>query len=235
MKFFYDLHIHSCLSPCGNDEMTPNNIVNMAYLKGLDIISVTDHNTGKNCDVISRLADALGILAVPGMEVQTKEEVHVLCYFPHLDFLRAFEIELDKHRILIPNRPEKFGNQWIMDEDDNKVGDYPLALLLSVNISIDQLNELVDKFSGVIVPAHVNKSSNSMLSNLGFIPDTLDIKYVEAFVNAPVPKTIRDHYRILINSDAHSLGQISEPEHSMELNDKTLDAVIDFLKRRGTQ
>ncbi|MCD4713350.1 MAG: phosphoesterase [Clostridiales bacterium] len=234
MKLFYDLHIHSCLSPCGSDEMTPNNIVNMAYLKGLNIISVTDHNTGKNCDVISRLGKKNGILVIPGMEIQTKEEVHILCYFPHLDALNAFEVELDQYRIQIPNRPEKFGNQWIMDEDDIKVEDYPLALILSVNIGLDQLNVLVEKYGGVIVPAHVNKSSNSMLSNLGFIPETLDLKYVEVFMSAPVPKSILDSYDILKNSDAHSLGQISEPENSMELKEKTINAVIDFLKRRGT-
>lgn len=234
MKLFYDLHIHSCLSPCGNDEMTPNNIVNMAYLKGLNIISVTDHNTGKNCDVIYQLAEPLGILVVPGMEIQTKEEVHILCYFPHMDALNAFEVELDEFRVQIPNRPERFGNQWVMDKNDIKIEDYPLALILSVNISLDQLNVLVDKFGGVIVPAHVNKSSNSILSNLGFIPDTLGLKFVEIFMNAPTPKTILDHYDVLKNSDAHALGQISEPENSLELTEKTTTAVIDFLKRRGT-
>lgn len=234
MKLFYDLHIHSCLSPCGSDEMTPNNIVNMAYLKGLNIIAVTDHNTGKNCDVIARLAEKMDILVVPGMEIQTKEEVHILCYFPHLDALNAFEIELDQHRIQIHNRPEKFGDQWVMDKDDNKLEDYPLALILSVNISLDQLNILVEKFGGVIVPAHVNKSSNSMLSNLGFIPETMDLKFVEVFMNAPVPKSIQDQYGVLINSDAHSLGQINEPENSMELKEKTVNAVIEFLKRRET-
>lgn len=232
MELFYDLHIHSCLSPCGSDEMTPNNIVNMAYLKGLDIISVTDHNTGKNCNVISRLAEKLGILVIPGMEIQTKEEVHILCYFTHMDALDAFEIELDQHRIQMLNRPENFGNQWVMDEDDIKVEDYPLALILSVSISLDQLKALVEKFGGVIVPAHVNKSSNSMLSNLGFIPETLDLKFVEVFMNAPAPKSILDHYGLLKNSDAHTLGIISEPENSMELKEKTINAVIDFLKRR---
>ncbi len=232
MKLFYDLHIHSCLSPCGSDEMTPNNIVNMAYLKGLNIISITDHNSGKNNVVIELLADQLDILVIPGMEVQTKEEVHILCYFPHMDALNAFEIELDEYRVQMPNRPERFGNQWVLNIEDILVEEYPWALILSLNLSVDQLKSLVEKFDGVIVPAHVNKSSNSMLSNLGFIPEDLNLNCVEIFMNAPVPESILDTYKVLINSDAHSLGQISEPVRSMELKDKTALAVIEFLKRR---
>lgn len=234
MKLFYDLHIHSCLSPCGSDEMTPNNIANMAYLKGLDIISITDHNTGKNCDVVQRLAEHLGILVVPGMEVQTKEEVHILCYFPHMEALNAFDSELDGYRVQMSNRPERFGNQWIMDEEDVKIEEYPWALILSLNLSLDQLNALVEKYAGVIVPAHVNKSSNSMLSNLGFIPGSLELNFVEIFMNAPVPQSIFDQFEVLVNSDAHSLGQISEPVQSMELTEKTTYALINYLKRRGT-
>ncbi len=234
MKLFYDLHIHSCLSPCGSDEMTPNNIANMAYLKGLDIISITDHNTGKNNDVIRRLAQHLGILVVPGMEVQTKEEVHILCYFPDMEALNAFENELDAHRVQMPNRPERFGNQWVMDEEDSIIEEYPWALILSLNLSLEQLNALVDNFGGVIVPAHINKSSNSMLSNLGFIPEDLNLKFIEVFMNAPVPQDILDHYGVLINSDAHSLGQISEPIQSLELTEKTTYALINHLKRRVT-
>jgi len=232
VKLFYDLHIHSCLSPCGSDEMTPNNIVNMAYLKGLNIISITDHNSGKNNVVIELLADQLDILVIPGMEVQTKEEVHILCYFPHMDALNAFEIELDEYRVQMPNRPERFGNQWVLNIEDILVEEYPWALILSLNLSVDQLKSLVEKFDGVIVPAHVNKSSNSMLSNLGFIPEDLNLNCVEIFMNAPVPESILDTYKVLINSDAHSLGQISEPVRSMELKDKTALAVIEFLKRR---
>lgn len=234
MKLYYDLHIHSCLSPCGSDEMTPNNIVNMAYLKGLDIISITDHNSGKNNEAIKLLAEQLDILVIPGMEVQTKEEVHILCYFPHMDDLNAFEIELENYRLQMPNRPDRFGNQWVMNQEDIIIEEFPWALIMSLNLSVDQLNDLVDKFSGVIVPAHVNKSSNSMLSNLGFIPDQLELHYVEVFTNAPVPQSILDQFGVLINSDAHSLGQISEPVHSMELKEKTTYAVIDYLKRRVT-
>lgn len=232
MKLFYDLHIHSCLSPCGSDEMTPNNIVNMAFLKGLNIISITDHNTGKNNDAIKILADQLDILLIPGMEVQTKEEVHILCYFPHMEALNAFEFELDQYRVQMSNRPDRFGNQWVLNTEDILIEEYPWALILSLNLSVEQLKTLVERFDGVIVPAHVNKSSNSMLSNLGFIPDDLDLNYVEIFMNAPVPESILDDYKVLINSDAHSLGQISEPNQSMDLKDKTASAVIEFLKRR---
>ena len=81
MKFYYDLHIHSSLSPCADDDMTPNNIVNMALIKGLDVISLTDHNSTKNVEAVHELCQHKGIKFIPGIEVQTKEEVHVLCYF----------------------------------------------------------------------------------------------------------------------------------------------------------
>ena len=98
MNYTYDLHIHSCLSPCGDDEMTPNNIVNMAFIKGLDIIAITDHNACSHVRIAPEIAEALGILFVPGMEVQTREEVHILCYFRQVDAIEAFDRELSKFK-----------------------------------------------------------------------------------------------------------------------------------------
>ena len=81
MKIATDLHIHSCLSPCGDMEMTPNNLVNMAFLKGLDAIALADHNTAKNLPAAKAVADARDLVLVPAIEAESREEVHVLCYF----------------------------------------------------------------------------------------------------------------------------------------------------------
>ena len=81
MRLYYDLHIHSALSPCADDDMTPNNIVNMAKLKGLDLITVSDHNCGRNVEAASKVAEQAGILFLPGIEMTTAEEVHVLAFF----------------------------------------------------------------------------------------------------------------------------------------------------------
>ena len=85
MKFYYDLHIHSCLSPCADMDMTPNNIVNMAKLLGLDVIALTDHNTSLNCEAITKVAEKKGLCVLPGMELTTSEEIHAVCLFDTLD------------------------------------------------------------------------------------------------------------------------------------------------------
>ena len=118
MNCFYDLHIHSCISPCASDEMTPNNIVNMAFIKGLNVLSVTDHNCAKHCRVIEKLSSQMGLLFIPGMEVQTREEVHVLCYFKTVDDIEAFEAHLMPLKSKVKNKPKVFGNQLVCDEND---------------------------------------------------------------------------------------------------------------------
>ncbi|WP_459841250.1 PHP domain-containing protein [Fusibacter bizertensis] len=229
MKLFYDLHIHSCVSPCGDDEMTPNNIVNMAYIKGLDVISVTDHNTVANVEVVSQLAKKRGLLFIPGIEVQTKEEVHILCYFPRTDLIGLFDSELASFRTPIKNNSKIFGNQWIMDEEDAIVGEVEHALIMSLNISIEALEKLVKKYKGVIVPAHVNKLANSILVNLGFIPNDLDIHTVEIHDKSPLNENLVKGYKQIFNSDAHYLKDIHEPMQTFDLYEKSCEAVIDYL------
>ncbi len=230
MKIYYDLHIHSCLSPCGDDDMTPNNIVNMALIKGLDVIAITDHNSGKNARVVCEIGEALGLLVIPGMEVQTKEEVHVLCYFPNVGDLEAFDDALDSYRLKIPNRPDHFGKQQIMNNEDQCINEYPYALIMSIEISLEQLIRLCKENHGVCVPAHVNKSSNSIFANLGFIPPDLDVKTVETYLKSPLNETLVKGYRRIINSDAHYLEHISERENLIEIDKKEIMNVLNYLR-----
>lgn len=230
MKAYYDLHIHSCLSPCADDDMTPQNIVNMAYIKGLDIIAVTDHNASKNVAVVCELAKTLGIVCVPGMEVQTREEVHMLCYFPEVEALEAFEQALDAYRTRIPNNTDKFGHQYVMDTKDQLIYEYPYALILSLNISLEALQDLVITHRGVMVPAHVNRPSNSVLSNLGFIPDSLIGKTIEVYNKLPVDQKRIDGFRVIYNSDAHYLEHIHEPVHFMNLKTISIQETLNYLR-----
>ncbi len=229
MKYSYDLHIHSCLSPCGNDDMTPNNIMNMAFIKGLDIISVTDHNACSHARVLKVLSDALGVLFIPGMEVQTREEVHILCYFPTVEAIEAFDTKLEGYKSTIPNNRKVFGNQFILNENDAKIGEIANALILSVELGIDELEALVLSYDGVIVPAHINKSANSLLVNLGFIPSDMKISCIEIHEKSPINEMLLGRYKRLYNSDAHYLENIQEPIHTMDLKEKTSQAVIDYL------
>lgn len=218
MKYFYDLHIHSDLSPCGNSDMTPNNIVNMAYIKGLNIISVTDHNTVKNFPAVCSVAQGLGIEAVPGMEVTTREEVHVLCYFRTYEDAEKFGDLIYESLPEIENNPLLFGEQNIYNSDDEITGSLNKLLINASRYSIDEVYQLVQRYHGVSVPAHINKKSNGVLGILGFIPINLEFKFVEIYSKAEIDERLIKRYNVLRNSDAHNLPDISEPVNSMELD-----------------
>ena len=236
MKAFYDLHIHSALSPCAENEMTPNNIVNMACLKGLDIIAVTDHNAALNCEAVIKCAKNHSIVAVPGMELETREEVHLVCFFPGLEEVMKMHSIVNEALPDIVNREDIFGQQIIIDDDDNVVGNYKQMLLTAANLSIDEVFETVEGLGGVVVPAHVNRDSFSIISNLGIVPDYLGIKYLEVSKDCMVSQFLNSNsylsqYKLLKSSDAHNLGKILEKESIIELEEISIECLIEFLKK----
>ena len=183
VRLSYDLHIHSCLSPCGDDDMLPSNIVGMAALKELDVIAVTDHNSCLNCPAVMKLAEAYGVTAIPGMELTTAEEVHVVCLFPTLEKALEFSEYVYSKLLPFPNDETVFGKQQIVDEDDNVVGKVENLLINATDIYFYELYDLLKEYDGLMIPAHVDKSANSLLSNLGFIPPdsrfkTAEIKHI---------------------------------------------------------
>lgn len=230
MKCAIDLHIHSALSPCADDDMTPNNIVNMAILKGLDIISITDHNS---CDNVVAAIQVAGdnIVILPGMEVQTREEVHLLCYFKELEALLEFDLIIKNHMPHIPNDPYIFGNQYIMDEQDNIVGIREELLLVSVDMSVDEITEEVRRRGGEVVPAHVDRQSFSILSQLGFIPPDLKFSTLEIGSFHSLDRLNLKEYKYIISSDAHSLGQILEREMYVELDKPSRNDVLSLFRK----
>lgn len=233
MKYYYDFHIHSCLSPCGDEDMTPNNIVNMSLLKGLDVIALTDHNTMKNCPSILELAKASGLLVIPGMEIQTREDVHIVALFPNIETAASVEALLDEHRLMLPHKPEKFGQQLIMNAKDEIIEEYPITLLASIDIGVDQLICMVRDSGGVAFPAHINKQANSVLGNLGFIPEDWPIAALEIFradENQDLVEKYVKQYKILRNSDAHYLQDISEAVNTIDIPALTVDEVIKYLR-----
>lgn len=230
MKFYYDLHIHSDLSPCGNYDMTPNNIVNMAYIKGLSIISVTDHNTAGNIKPIIESGEKLDITVIPGIEVTTREEVHILCYFKHHSYAQQFGNIIYESLPDIKNNELIFGEQNIYNSKDEIVGKLDKLLINASKYTLDEIYNLAHDYHGIIVPAHINKKSNSILGALGFIPLNLKIDFVEIFKAQAVDDKIIKKYKILYNSDAHQLVDISESENCIEL-DKASD-IFEYLKIR---
>ena len=152
MEFFADLHIHSCLSPCGDDDMTPCNIGGMAKIKELDIIAVTDHNSARNLPAVQEVCDAYGLMLVPGMEITTREEVHLLGYFPDVAAALDFSEMLRGHMPKAKNRPKYFGNQYVMNSDDEVIAEEDCLLMGASDFSLYEASQKVIAYGGV--PVH---------------------------------------------------------------------------------
>lgn len=234
MKIYVDLHIHSALSPCAHDDMTPCNIINMAYLKGLDAVSITDHNCVLNAMAAECLASERGILLIPGMEIQTREEFHSLCYFKDFKTLSLFWGIVGDKLPNIKNKPQLFGKQEIYDSQDEKIGEFDRLLLNSIDMSYSELCKVVDNLGGVVVPAHVNKGSFSIINSLGFIPEEENVNTIEIFgekeYNIQEKPFVTKKYNEIYSSDAHYLEDISERKNSIEVEEKSVKGIINFLK-----
>lgn len=229
---YIDLHIHTALSACSDDDMTPNNIVNMSILKELDIIAITDHNTSRNAEAVMECAKGKDLIVIPGMELETREEVHVVCLFTTLEAAYDMDTLVSSKLPDLKNRPEIFGRQVLFDKNDNTIGFDDRLLSTAVNISIAEVKEEVGKRGGFVFPAHINRPSFSILSNLGFIGETLGFKAIEVYGNDDkIINKYSDKYIILQNSDAHRLSDILEPIQIINLKIKSAQVLIDFLKQ----
>lgn len=234
MKYYYDLHIHTCLSPCGDDDMTPFNIANMAKLKGLDVIAVTDHNSCKNAAAVAKAAKGLDLLVMAGMELTTREDVHVLTLFPGVENALAFDEFVSKKRLRIKNKPQIYGRQLIMDENDNVTGEEGDLLLTSADIGVYETVALAQRFKGVALPAHIDRDSNGIVAILGDVSKDMGFSSVEFSANVKdgfMDKYIEQGYRRIIDSDAHYLENINERQNNfLQLETLSASAIINVLQ-----
>lgn len=232
MKLYYDLHIHSALSPCGDKDMTPNNIVNMSILKGLDVIAITDHNSCGNVRSAMKVAGDK-LLVIPGMEIESSEEVHIVSLFPNIEAAERME-EIIRERSNFPDNNSKiFGNQFYMDELDQVVGEEEKLLVSATGLDIYEVIETVKRLGGVAYPAHIDRSSYSVLSNLGFIPPDLEISTVE--ITAKNRESMIDaynQYNVITSSDAHYLWDISEKIYCLDTINKNVDEFLSKLSAK---
>ena len=237
MKLHYDLHLHSCLSPCGDNDMTPYNLVNLAKLFGYDIIALTDHNSCKNCGSAIKVGEEVGITVVPGMELCTSEEIHNICLFPTLEKAMAFSDYISGTLPMIKNREKIFGEQLIMDHRDGVLGKEEILMTTASSVSIDELSDLVDKYDGVCYPAHIDRNSYSIISSLGDFSPEMQVRCFEL-----TPKAKAEDYfekypatkgkLIIRSSDAHYLENMREPEFIIDLPENSAQALIEYLKGR---
>ena len=222
MSLYYDLHIHSCLSPCADEDMTPMNIAGMAHLKKLDVIALTDHNCGFNLVAMKKAAEKYDILFVPGIETTTAEEVHLLSYFKDIDnALKYTDIVYNS----LPDIQNSmvFGGQTIIDENDDRAGQAEKLLAQSSSYTVEQLAALTREHGGAPVPAHITRPSFALVTNLGYIPEGL-FSTVELYRCKPYECSQKK----LCSSDAHSLFSIHERVHKFD-NIYTIDDLIDYI------
>ncbi len=236
MSLFYDFHIHSCLSPCAEEDMTPYNLVNLSALMGMEAVALTDHNSCQNCGAAMRAGAEAGITVIPGMELCTSEEVHVVCLFEELKAAEEFSDYVLSTMPPIKNRPEIFGTQLIMDETDKVLGTQELLLTAASGISISDVEKIVDGYSGVCYPAHIDRSSYSVISNLGMITEEMGFEVAEVSPYGDIDALIAKHpilakMKILTSSDAHRLDAL--PPASLSLHtDNNVKSIIRHLRNR---
>ncbi len=223
-SYSYDLHVHSALSPCADNLMTPNNIAGMAALGGIKILALTDHNTCANCPAFFKACKRYGVIPVGGMELTTAEEIHVVCLFPTLEAALGYEELVKPRRMKIPNRTEIFGDQLLLDDEDNVLGTDPFFLPAATDIPLEEVPELVGRCGGICYPAHIDRPSGGLPAILGDFPP--EVPFTTYELNDPSKKEeyerrfpLLGKMNMVCSSDAHRLEQLRDAEHFLPLED----------------
>ena len=229
-KYYYDFHVHSCLSPCADDDNTPNNIAGMATLNGLQVVALTDHNTCRNCPGFFQAAKKQGIIPIAGMELTTAEDIHIIFLFEHLEDALRFDEEVNTKRILFENRVDVYGEQYIMDGNDEVIGTDPYLLSNATTITVEECPALAEKFGGICYPAHVDRQANGIIATLGTFPDIKGFRCCE-FHDADKTEEYLKNYpigdrKIVISSDAHFLWDMREENDFFLIDDEPYSSAL---------
>jgi len=233
-----DLQIHSCLSPCGNLACSPKNIAVAAKEKGLDIIALTDHNTADNCPAMSDIVKKVpGLTAYYGTEVTSSEEVHIICLFGDVEIAVNFGKFVKSHLPDRKNDSDYFGDQPIVDADENII-DFESAFLVgSTDLSISAITEKVHSQNGIVIASHVDRSINSVFAQLGLWPDDAVIDAADLSINVTDEtkwkRLIPDNIPIVRTSDAHFLEDIGRQFTTLEMESSDFDDFKKALRKKA--
>lgn len=210
--YIADLHVHTVVSPCAAIEMIPPLIVQAALDRGINLIAITDHNSSANVAAVQQAAQGTDLTVLPGMELQTREEVHLLCLFDTLEQMASWQEVVDAHLPELENNIEYFGEQFVVDETGEFIRRETRLLLTSANISLEAAVTGVIKLGGIAIPAHVNRTAFSLLANLGFVPPGVPFAALEISRHLTLAQA-RDkfpqlkQFALLQNGDAHHLHE----------------------------
>ena len=236
MKIKYDLHMHSCLSPCGDDAMTPAFIAGNAVLEGLDLIALTDHNTVENCPAFKKAAEFYGVSALYGMELTTAEDIHVVCLFGSVEKAMEFSAYVKARQTRPDNQPEIFGRQLVVDEDDNIIREEKGLLIYAADIDFETAGKVVYDMGGAAFPAHIDKTANGAVAILGTVPEYAGYRLCELHDASKLPEMSKFvEYRgteYITNSDAHYPDAIGSAGGEIELPDgDPAEQMLSYLRR----
>ncbi|SDC41874.1 MULTISPECIES: PHP domain-containing protein [unclassified Candidatus Frackibacter] len=232
-----DFHVHTVLSPCGDIIMTPQNIIDTAQARGIDILAVTDHNSAENLRVTMELAEESKIKIIPGMEVETKEGIHLIALFSDLEQVIDFQKIIYNNLPSVKNNEDLFGPQLITNNQDKFIDRLERLLLISANLSLEKIVNEVRQRNGVVYPAHIDRKEYSILTNLGFIPAEIDFPVLEVSKHASISDLynrfpLLRSYQLVRASDAHYLHDIV-PNLSLKLAEPTLEEILLAFRRES--
>lgn len=230
-----DLHTHTVLSPCGDLEMSPRQIVRQAKAKGVDILGITDHNSTKNCLVLEEIAKEYDLMILKGAEVTSKEEVHCLTFFEKDDELFEFQEYLEQHLPHIENDVNKFGYQVVVDREENITEQVNWLLISALDVSINEIEKKVHDLNGLFIPAHIDRARHSLLSQLGFVPADLNCDALELSKFVAKNEFVKQNQYLADNcfiqsSDAHYLTDVGTITTTFQMFDKSFQEVALALK-----
>lgn len=234
-RFVADLHIHTCLSPCAELDMTPLRIIDAAVKKGLDVIAISDHNSAENAEIAVKIAEGRGIKVLPAMEVTSYEEAHVLAIFDSIEKVMGMQ------EIVYKNLPDGIndemlsGYQVVVNENDEVLGFNKRILFGTTNLSLNALVDTIHSFGGIAVASHIDKEIFSVVSQLGFIPDDIAFDALEISYNTKRQRaeSVFGAYKSIpwiTSSDAHHLTDIGRRTTLFFLEELSFEEIKMALK-----
>ena len=230
--FKADLHIHTCLSPCTELDMSPIRILTAAKKKEIDIIGICDHNSSENSLAVMNAAKKMNINVFPGMEVTSQEEVHVLALFDEIENALKLQ-EYVYENLPGENDEDAFGMQVIVNEKEEVLGSNNKLLIGATTIPLEKIIKTIHSLNGIAIASHIDRESFSIIGQLGFIPDNLELDALEisrAITLEEAKKRYSNDYPITCSSDAHYPDDIGKAFTSFLLKDGTLAEVKKALR-----
>lgn len=237
--FKADLHIHTCLSPCGDLKMTPQKIIYQVLKNKIDIIAICDHNTAENVPALINAANGKNVVVLPGMEICSKEEIHVLALFEKIE--TAFEMQSKVYdKLQGQNNPDVFGLQVIGNEFDEVLGFNDKLLIGAVDLSVEEIVNKVHKQGGLAIASHIDRESYSVISQIGFIPETLRFDALEISPRISCEDARKrfpeyQNYTFIQNSDAHFIDDIGKCLTEFHLEEATFEEIKKVFKNEDNR